>query len=188
VSSGDVNERRFWDSPRNQRFLLWGGIVLLAGGAAAALIVFLGNTASTKETFSDEPAQIFTQPKPAKVDPEARRVAGRFILTAVARKNLDQSYGLVHPDLLQGMSKAQWRKGDIPVVYFPTADLDFASFKVDHSFQNEIMLEVLLVPPAKENLQPASFYIGLKRVGGDDGPWKVFYWAPSYRPAVPDPG
>jgi hypothetical protein len=188
VSSGEVRERRFWDSPRNQRYMLLGAVVLLAAGVATALIVFAGNTASnTQETFSDEPAQLFTQPKPAKVDPEARRVAGRFILTAVARKNLDQSYALVHPELLQGMTRAQWSKGDIPVVYFPTAELDFASFKVDHSFENEIMLEVLLVPPAKENLQPASFYIGLKRTG-EGGDWKVFYWAPSYRPAVPDPG
>jgi hypothetical protein len=188
VSSGDGEKRRFWHSARNQRYLLWGAIVLLAGGVAAALIVGLGNTTPAKETFSDEPAQTFTQPKTVKVDPEARRVAGRFILSAVARKNLDTSYALVHPEMRQGMTKAQWRKGDIPVVYYPTEELDFASFKVDHSFENEIVLEVLLVPPANEGVQPASFYIGLKRLGGDDGPWKVFYWAPSYRPAVPDQG
>ena len=75
-----------------------------------------------------------------------------------------------------------------PTSAFPTADLDFASFKVDHSFENDVVLEVLLVPPASESVQPASFYIGLKRVGGNDGPWKVYYWAPSYRPAIPDPG
>ncbi len=188
MSSGDGKKTRFWDSPRNQRLLLWCGVVVLVVGVAGALVAFLGNTTPAKETFSDEPANVFTQPKPAKVDPEARRVAGRFILSAVARKNLDMSYGLVHPEMRQGMTKAQWRTGDIPVVFFPTEQLDFASFKVDHSFENEIVLEVLLVPPASERVQPASFYIGLKRLGGNDGPWKVYYWAPSYRPAVPDQG
>jgi hypothetical protein len=37
-------------------------------------------------------------------------------------------------------------------------------------------------------LNAGRFFIGLKRVGGDDGPWKVYYWAPNYRPAVPDTG
>ena len=49
------------------------------------------------------------------------------------------------------------------------------------------LLEVLLVPSGG-TAKPASFFIGLKKVDGGKGPWKVFYWAPSYRPAVPDPG
>ena len=168
--------------------MLWGGIVVLVLGVATLLIVFFRNTGDTKETFSNEPAQTFTQPKTTAVDPEARRVAGRFILTAVARKNLAASYKLVHPDLKQGMTLAQWTKGDIPVVYYPTGNLDFASYKIDHSLADDVVLEVLLVPGKGSDQKPASFFIGLKRVGGEKGPWKVYYWAPNFRPAVPDTG
>jgi hypothetical protein len=188
VSTASSEKRPFFQSPRNQRALLWVAIVVLVTGVATLLIVFARNTGDSKETFSSQPASTFTPPTPAKVDPEAKRIAGRFILTAVARENLAASYNLVHPELRQGLTRAEWVKGDIPVVYFPTEHLDFASFKVDHSFENEVMLEVLLVPPASANTKPASFYIGLKRVGGKKGPWKVYYWAPNYHPAVPDQG
>jgi hypothetical protein len=189
VATASSEKRGFFQSPRNQRLLLRAAIVVVVAGVATALIVFFRNTGDATETFSNEPAQTFTPPKLAKVDPDARRVAGRFILTAVGRKNLAASFDLVHPELRQGFTRAQWESGNIPVVYYPTADLDFVSFKVDHSFEDELVLTVLLVPPAKEKgLKPASFYIGLKRLGGKDGPWKVYYWAPNYKPAVPDPG
>ena len=180
-------EKRRLHSPRNQRAVLWTASAFLVVAVATLLIVFMRNTRAdnAKETFSNAPAQVFTQPKTVTVDPEARQVAGRFILTAVARKDLAASYDLTHPELRQGFTRAQWQTGNIPVIPFPASDLDFVSFKVEHSFPTEIILKVLLVPRGTA-VQPASFYIGLKRVGGKDGPWRVYYWAPNSKPAVPD--
>jgi hypothetical protein len=161
-------------------------VVVLAVAVATALVVFLGNTSGQEETFSDEPAQTFTPPKLAAVDPAARKVAGEFILTAVARKDLAKSYEITHPELRQGMTLAQWKTGNIPVIPYESGGLEFASFKVDHSFTDEVVLEVLLVPKASSKVKPASFLIGLKRVGGDKGPWKVYYWVSNYKPPVPD--
>jgi hypothetical protein len=187
VSSAEPEKRPFYLSPRKQRTLLAVVGVVAAVGAAAILIVFFSNTGDATETFSSEPAQTFTPPKPAAVDPQAKRVAGTFIKTAVLRHDIGTSYDITHPELLQGMTRKQWLTGDIPVVPYSTPALDFVSFKVDHSFENEIVLEVLLVPKGG-TAKPASFFIGLKKTDGGKGPWKVFYWAPSYRPAVPDPG
>jgi hypothetical protein len=187
VSTATPEKRPFYHSPRNQRAILVGSVILLVVAGVAALIVFAGNTSKQKETFSNEPAQTFTQPKPAELDPEARRVAGRFILTAVARKNLAESYTLVHPELRQGMTLAQWETGNIPVTPYPSSDIDFASFKVDHAFQNDVVLEVLLVPKDKAKTKAATFLIGLKR-STKKAPWKVYYWASNYHPAIPDPG
>jgi hypothetical protein len=86
------------------------------------------------------------------------------------------------------MTLAQWKTGNIPVIPYPSGSLDFASFKVDHSFENEVVLEVLLVPKESAKVKPATFLIGLKRVGGADGDWKVYYWSSNYQPAVPDTG
>jgi hypothetical protein len=187
VSTANSEKRPFFQSPRNQRMLLTASVVVLALAVALVMVVFFGNTAEQKETFSNEPAQTFVPPKPADVDPQARRVAGQFILSAVARQNLAKSYGLTHPELRQGMTLAQWKSGDIPVIPYPSGKLDFASFKVDHSFENEIVLEVLLVPKESADVEPATFLIGLKR-SDDKHPWKVYYWSSNYQPAVPDPG
>jgi hypothetical protein len=187
VSTARPDKQRLLGSPRSQRRLLWTASAFLVVAVATLLIVFMRNTRAenAKEVFSDEPAQIFTQPTKVSVDPQARRVAGRFILTAVARQNLAESYDLAHPELRNGFTRAQWKTGNIPVIPFPASDLDFASFKVEYSFANEVVLKVLLVP-AGTNVTPASFFIGLKRVGGKDGPWRVYYWAPNVKPAVPD--
>jgi hypothetical protein len=187
VSTASPEKRRL-QSPRAQRRLLWGASAFLAVAVATLLVVFMRNTRAenAKETFTDEPAQLFTQPKSVEVDPQARRVAGRFILTAVARHDLGSSYDITHPELRNGFTRAQWKTGNIPVIPYPAAtDLDFASFKVEYSFPTEVVLEVVLVP-ARSDVKPASFYIGLKRVGGKDGPWRVYYWAPNAKPAVPD--
>ena len=188
MSTANSEKRPFYHSPRNQRLILIGSAILLAVAVAAALIAFARNTADAKETFSDEPAQTFTQPKAADVDPAARRVAGQFILTAVSRKDLAKSYKLAHPELLQGMTLTQWKTGNIPVIPDPATSLDFASFKVDHAFENEVVIEVLLVPKESAKVKPASFLIRLKKVGGEKGTWKVYYWSSNYQPAVPDPG
>ena len=187
MSTAGPEKQWLLESPRKQRRLLWTASAFLVVAVATLLIVFMRNTRAenAKEVFSDEPAQIFTQPKKVSVDPEARRVAGRFILTAVARKDLAASYDLAHPELRNGFTRAQWKTGNIPVVPFLTSDLDFASFKVEYSFAKEVVLKVLLVPAGTE-ATPASFFIGLKRVGGKDGSWRVYYWAPNVRPAVPD--
>ncbi len=43
-------------------------------------------------------------------------MAGEFILTAVARKNLARSYELTHPDLRQGLSLTVRRGRASPLV------------------------------------------------------------------------
>jgi hypothetical protein len=187
VSTASPDKQRLLESPQKQRRLLWIASAFLVVAVATLLIVFMRNTRAdnAKETFSDDPAQIFTQPQTVSVDPAARKVAGRFILTAVARHDLAASYDLTHPDLRRGFTRAQWKTGNIPVIPFPASDLDFASFKVEYSFPTEVVLNVLLVP-ASTQAKPAGFYIGLKRAG-KDGPWRVYYWAPNSKPAVPDP-
>jgi hypothetical protein len=183
VSTAEPEKRPFYHSPRKLRMLLAAAGVVAAVAVAGVLVAFFSNTGDATETFSSEPAQTFTPPKAAAVDPEAKKVAGTFIKTAVLRHNTGSSYDLAHPELRQGLTRAQWATGNIPVIPFGVKALEFVSFKVDHSFEDDVVLEVLLVP--KGTTKPASFFIGLKKV---DGEWKVYYWNSSFRPAVPDPG
>jgi hypothetical protein len=178
--------RSFWDSRRHQRWALWGGLAILAVGVAVATFTFLGNTGHSQETpLSNQAAQVFTPQKQVKVDSAARQVAGRWILTNVARHNLALGYKLTHPELRQGMTEKQWLTGNIPVTPYPADKLQAATFKVTESYPDEVYLEVALLPKAGVNIKPQIFHIGLKRVGGPHGPWRVSYWLPYGKPELP---
>ena len=174
-------------SPRNQRRLLWAALVVFAVGVAAVTFAFFRNTGDPTETFSNEPANTFKQEKTVGIDAAARRVAGTFIKTAVARQDLAASYDLIDPELRQGLSRKQWATGNIPIVYYPSGDLQLVTFKVDRSYKNEVVWQVYMVPKTGADPQPAVFFIGLRRAD-ETAPWKVYTWVPRFQAALPDPG
>lgn len=179
----------FLTSRRGRRTIFLASLSVLVVGVAAVTIAFFGNTAKNVETpLSNKPAQLFTARKQVPLDSQARRVAGRFILTAVARKNLGESYELTHPDLRQGMTKKEWLTGNIPVQPYPVEKIESATFKVDESYPDEAVLEVALLPPANAKLKPQIFFIGLKKHAvGITVRWQVAYWVPRTSVLVPDP-
>ena len=158
----------FLASRRGRRTIFAVSLLVLVAGVAAATIAFFGNTGKSLESpKSNEAANIFTPRKQIPLDKDARRVAGRFILTAVARKSLAESYEL----------KQEWLTGNIPVQYYPADRLETATFKVDESYPDEAILEVALLPEKTVKVEPQIFYIGLKKVGaGAASEWKVNYW------------
>jgi len=174
-------------SPTTRRSItLVSGLILVAGVVAFA-VAWVGDTGTSQETpLSNQPAQLFTPRKQVPLDVEARKVAGRFILTAVARENLGESYDLVHPELRQGLTKKEWLTGNIPVVYYPAKEIETARFKVDESYPNEAILEVALLPKETAKIKPQVFYIGLKKAGkGKAARWQVNYWVPRAAPQIP---
>ena len=179
----------FLASRRGRRYAFWIGLALLVAGVVAVAIAFFGDTGKTfDETKSNEPAQgILTPRKQIPLDKAARRAAGRFLLTAVPRKNLAESYQLTHPELRQGLSLKEWLTGNIPIQYYPADNLEVATFKVDESYADEAVMEVALLPKKGVEIKPQIFYIGLKKVGeGSSAEWKVNYFAPRSPPAVPN--
>ena len=179
----------FLQSRRFQQVFPWIAGLVLVAGLAAFLVVFFGNTAApveSKVTDKETGAAVVAgKQQSVVIDPEARKVAGEFILTAVARKNLARSYELTHPDLRQGLSLKEWETGNIPVQFYPADAIDNATFKIDESHATDAVLEVALIPKAGETIKPQIFYIGLKKVGGH---WLVDYWAPRGSAAVPNVG
>jgi hypothetical protein len=178
----------FLSSRRGRRTVFLASLALLVVGVVAATVAYFGNTAKVVATpLSNKPAQVFTARQQVPLDKQARRVAGRFIQTAVARKHLAESYELTHPQLRQGMTKEQWLTGNIPVSPYPVEKIETATFKVDESYPNEAILEVALLPPTNAKLKPAIFFIGLKKSAVDDVVgWRVWYWVPRASAIVPD--
>jgi hypothetical protein len=117
--------------------------LVLAVGALAFLLVRIAEPGS-----SDEPPPARRSAEPVvdqkAFDTEARQVAGKFILTAVARKNTGASWELLDPTYAgrEGFTKQTWAKGEIPVIPFPGAEQADARFNVTYSSPAQLMVEV----------------------------------------------
>jgi hypothetical protein len=116
----------------------------------------------------------------------ARAVARKFVLTAVARRHVETSYDLVGAALRQGFSRAEWAKGEIPVVPYPVDEDGLSPLAVDFSYENHALLEVTLNPGARSKMKPAQFFLELRAFGkGTARHWLVVGWAPHAAPIVP---
>ena len=167
-------------SPKTQRWLLWISAAVLAAGVAAILIAFLRNTGSSEpQVFSDKPVQtVPSTPERVKADPAVKAVAGKFILTAVQRKNLDQAWAIVGPAIRQDLTYKQWLTGNIPVVPF-LKKIKVAPMKVDVSQKDYALLEVVLLPvKGKGEIYDIEL---IKR----KGKWLVNSWVPRAHPTIP---
>jgi hypothetical protein len=176
-------------SPRTQRRLLWLSALILAAGVAGILIVFLRDTGhKLNAPISTTPADVVKLPRRVPLPKEARIVAGRFVLTAVQRKNLPEAWKLIGPGIRQDLTYKEWLTGNIPVVPF-LAPISLAPIKIDLASKNYALVEIILLPKAKK-VKSAIFTLELITVGkGDRRHWVVNSWAPRARPAIPtNPG
>jgi hypothetical protein len=179
----------FSNSPRKQRrfFIVSASVLIIGAGVFLATVVFKGTPNAFTDTLSNKPAQLYHPDKPVKLSKEETALARQFIQTAVARRNLNAAYAIVHPDLKGGLTRKQWDTGNIPVVMYPAQNAETAAFTVDYSFKTAALLEVDLVAKKGQDQRPElRFYIGLKREGGKPtGRWLVNYWQPHWKPPVP---
>ena len=155
--------------------------VFLVGGIAFT-IAYFGNTSHVKHPSvrPGNPVDASKTPPTVPVPKTARHVAGEYIITAMTRTNLAKSWALTHPELRKGYTKKEWLTGTIPVQYFPKKAIAGASFKVEYSHPNDVMLNVYVFAKPKSGVNSQSFFIGLKPVGsGANKQWKVYYVAPS---------
>jgi hypothetical protein len=175
------------NSPRSRRRFQWiSALVLLAGIVAFAGVHFRNAGKPAALPPSNIPTQVPKKEKSVPLSREARRVAGRFILTAVARRDLGESWNLVDPTLRKGFTLAEWKTGNIPVVPYPVESIDVTPFRVDYSYADRALLEIALLPKAGTKVKPQLFFLRLRaRETGQSRHWLVDYWIP--RGSAPTP-
>jgi len=175
------------------RWLSWLSSLVFVAGVVTATIVFFGNTAKPLpkvETPSDAQQQVAvaqSKPKGKKVplDPKARETAGRFLLAAAGRENLPLAWKLSGPEIRQGLSYKEWLTGNIPVHFYPADAIDQAPMKVDESYENEVWLEVALLPKKGAEVKAQIFFLGLNAQGkGKNRRWVVNYFQPRATPGA----
>ena len=173
-------------SARFRRRVGWAlvGVGVLAG--VALVLVVAPDTDAPPQRFSTVPAQVPERQVKAPLPQEARRVAVRFIQTAVARVNLEEAWTLVGPNLRGGLTRKEWLTGNNPVVPYPIDQLEVAPYKVDESYERSALLEVALLPRTGAGVRAQVFFLGLVKVGtGKNARWVVDNWVPRAAAVTP---
>jgi len=174
--------RKLWE-----KSLPWLAAVLLAAGVIALIVKLVPSTnGQTSVTPTKHPTIVSTKPpKTVKLSNDARQVAGRFILTAVKRKNLSVAWKLSGPQIRQDLTYKQWLTGNIPVVPYLTPT-EVTPLKIDFSYKNHALVEVAMIPKKGAKGDTELFWLELKKVGtGPKAHWLVWSWTPDLPPAIP---
>jgi hypothetical protein len=157
-------------------------LVALAAGVTVAVVAW-PNTADPEKyasPVSREPAVVLETPESVTLGDHSRAAAvltaRRFLETAVLRRNVEDSWELVHPELRQGMTRAEWSTGDIPVTPYP---VDSARWRLGYSHEREVGLEVYVLPKTGSEVRSMVFDLELKAAGrGSERRWLVSSWSP----------
>ena len=135
------------------------------------LVLVVPNTGGKTSAAPDPNAPAADVPntkRPGKtIPPVARRVAGKFVLTAGLRKNLDEAWPLAGPDVRQGMTHKQWLTGNIAAARI-FGGIKTAPMSIDAAAKDWAMLQIL-VQPADMTVKPALFTMRLDRIGTGKG-------------------
>ncbi|MDX6543017.1 MAG: hypothetical protein QOK32_620 [Gaiellaceae bacterium] len=174
-------------SPRRRRRAAKLAVVLAIAVTFTILGVFYSNTSPTRHSapFTDEPVQtVAPLPTSVKFTPRDRKevsaAADRFIATAVFRRHLDDSYDLVVPEFRQGLTRAQWDTGSIPVMPFPARDVALTRWTLDYSYRDRVGLKVAFLPKPTAKVGGIVYAIELKKFGTQQHHrWLVSYWSAS---------
>lgn len=156
-------------------------LVFVAGGIAF-LIAYFGNTSSVTHpnTAHGPGIDASKNPPTVPVPKAAKTVAAQYLLSTLERQNLSQSWTLTHPKLRAGYTRKEWLTGNIPVPVFPSEAFAGASYKVQWSHPNDVLLNVYVFAKPKMARLSNAFFIELTPVGTGAGKrWLVSYVAPS---------
>jgi hypothetical protein len=170
-------------SPRLRRRLLkLAALAAVAGVTATISILFWDTGLKVRPSVTESGPAVVSAPERSirlsKTDHAAAiSAAARFVATAVQRQQLDEAWELAGPQIRQGMTRAEWRTGNIPVVPYP---VDAARWKLDYTYADEVGLQVYVLPRRGVQMRPMVFNMSLTAVGtGDARRWLVDSWTPA---------
>jgi hypothetical protein len=176
-------------SPRRRRRAAWtAALAAVFSAVVLAMVTFPGPSEEAGAPPSGGPGWLAPDP-PAAVRPTRDRVsaslqvAREFIRTAVARKQVAESWRLVSPTLREGYTRSEWASGDIPIIPYP---VDTARWELDYSYADSIGFQVALFPLPGRQMRPIVFNVDLRVFGrGKSQRWLVDGFTPGVVRALP---
>ena len=162
------------------------GLVATVAASAAIVGVFFSNTGHKNASHftKGRPQLVPATPKSVAFTRREQRevgaVAAQFVATAVLRNHPERSYDITDRAFHQGLTRAEWRTGNIPVVPYPRKALDVVKWKLDYSYKDRVGLKVSFQPKRTATVGAMVFNIELHRAGiPGHRRWLVGYWTPA---------
>jgi hypothetical protein len=179
-------------SRRFNRWLLVLGAVVLAAGIVAILATQIGNSNGSTENANPTGPAISDSPKPQKsirFPTPAWKVAREFIMNATQRTNLARTYALADANVRGGLTLEQWKSGNIPVPFFPTAKIVRYNYKnTNFAHPRDAAVNLILIPKKNSGARTTPFQVEVVKVGnGANAHWVVDYFGSMQGVPVPHP-
>ncbi len=152
------------------------GALVLAFAVAVAIAAWIYNARANEKVGTGSEAGKTGSSSLATFTPAARRVAYKFIATAVARKD-PAAWRLIDPEFpcIEGGMKEAWQSGQVWIVPLRHVRPDDVVLTVSKRLPESIWLDVLIQQPRQFALR-----MELKRRGRDH--WLVRYWDKIWSP------
>lgn len=171
-------------SRRTRRRLAWlAGAAVIAIAVAIAAVFLIPTKGSKLPQARNGPATRVTAPaseKEVPVRPADRRkidaLLDRFVPAAIGRKDPQAAYDMGTKSLHEGLSRNQWKTGEIPVYPYDALGTRFHDWTVFLSFANEVELDLMLQPRHPDKIGSAVLRIDVKRQEGRN--WLVDFIYP----------
>jgi hypothetical protein len=127
----------------------------------------------------------------APVTPRIRREVDAtltaFVRAAVTRSDPGAAWELATPALRAGSTRADWRRGDLPVFPFPAVVREATGWYVIESLENDLLIGLVMHARPGTKRGTVAFQVELKRVGeGRRARWLVDSFIPE-RVYLPTP-
>lgn len=170
---------QIWESRRWRRRLILGAIVVVLV-PVGYLAVHYSNPGDPGDAKGPEVPD-YVQPKKSPFTASEKQAVSRslkvFISSAVARENPVRAWDVSAPSLKHGVSRAEWNRGELPVVPYPAANRGLGTWSfVQYSYTDTVGLEVFVFP--KPGSGWSAMTADVELVKQRDGRWLVDYWMP----------
>jgi hypothetical protein len=172
-------------SPRRRRRLGQLAVVLVALSAAVGIVLWNPGAPDPLEEGPLTPVGPEAAPaKPFRVTPAIRREVGAtvelFVGTAVVRRNLDQAWALASPTMREGVTRRDWRRGELPVQPYPAKAIRHVDWRIIYAEGRTVGVDVMLLPKAGSGERTLVYSAELtERRAGGDRRWLVDSWIPT---------
>jgi hypothetical protein len=176
-------------SPRKRRRLGYAvGIPLALAGLVVAGVALLPEA-------QDDPPEVFGKQQAYDIAAHEKAVPLRradrklvneaidvLINDGVKRKNPAAVYEIATPTLRRQASRAEWRRGDIPVYPYPALGERFHGWTINYSQRNHLNVDLLVMPSRnRRTLGPVALTLDLRKMNHKwlvDGVFPVATFAP----------
>jgi hypothetical protein len=167
-------------SPRSRRRALWVGALLVVACTFLILNVVLPKGGGLRNTLRPGRPDLVSTPRKVPLTSGRRHaidtLLDSFVPAAVERRDPTRALSLVTPGFRAGVTRADWARGSLPVMPYQAEGDRFHGWTLDYSLADEIGVDLMLRPGAREKMGAVAFTAVFKR---HDKRWLIDSFVPA---------